>query len=135
MQQGFSLIQHSNYTQLEPPILETEGFVSYQIKHEHNNRIASTTYWFDKEKNKSFTPKGKEVTLDSKNISFPNLIPRPMTIYKNHYVGIYLSHEIEEMITLSKNNTVIFENDELRNILENGKSKDIEFLMVMYEFQ
>jgi hypothetical protein len=104
MQQGFSLILHSNYTQLEPPILETEGFVSYQIKHEHNNRIASTTYWFDK----------KEI---------------------NHYIGIYLSHEIEEMITLSKNNIVTFENEELRNILRDEKSKDIEFLMVMYKLQ
>jgi hypothetical protein len=130
-QQNSDLIKHSNYTHLQPPVLETEGFVSYQIAYEKNNRIASTTYWFDKNRKKSFTP--KEIMIENKNI--PNLIPRPMTVYKNHYVGIYLPHEVEEMITLSKNNIVIFENEALRNILEDEKNKDMEFLMVMYEFQ
>jgi hypothetical protein len=129
MQQVFNLIQHSNYTHLKPPILETEGFVSYQITHEKNNRIATTTYWFDKKRNKSFTT--GEIAIGNKNI--PNLIPRPMTIYKNYYAGIYLPHEVEEMITLSKNNSVIFENEELSNILKDEKSKNMEFLMVMYE--
>ncbi|MDR3184116.1 MAG: 6-bladed beta-propeller [Prevotellaceae bacterium] len=131
MQQVFNLIQHSNYTHLKPPILETKGFVSYQIAHEKNNMIASTTYWFDKARNKSFTP--KEIPIDNK-INIPNIIPRPMTIYNNHYVGIYLPHEVEEMITLSKNNMASFENEELRNILKDKKNKSMEFLMVMYEF-
>ena len=125
------LIKKSKYTYLQPPILETTNFVFYQINYGKDNNIASQSYWYDKNKKRSF----KIGQLELGNKKVPNCLPYPKAIYENYYVGIYLPHEVEEMTKLTDNKTVVFENEELNQILQENKNKKMEFLLVMYELK
>jgi hypothetical protein len=127
-----ALVKESGYNYLKSPVLETEKHVFYQINAGVEAKyIQSRSYWYDKAKQKSFMIKMPETGIKQA----PKCIPTPIAIYGNYYVGIYLPHEIEAMIELARNKTVIFENEKLNQILHDEESKDMEFLMVMYELQ
>lgn len=125
-----AMVKESNYTYLQPPVLETEQFLAYNINSGLMGRVASTVFWYDKNKKQSLTFRGYKNPLHH-----PNCVPRPLTVWGNYYAGVFLPDDIESMSKLKKAPEFTFGNEELNHILENDITEDLEFILVMYELQ
>ena len=128
------LVVGSSYTCPCPPFLETENFIYYQVEVGYNEYIIGTHFFYDKLKKQSYKL-GWIIEETTETITVPNVVPYPMTVYGNYYVGLALPHTIEGAVELQKNNKMIFENKEFSDILQNKVTDELEFILAMYELQ
>jgi hypothetical protein len=127
------LIARSDYTALTKPILEMENFICYSIEAkmiiEGKRYRQHYPYWFDKKKKTSFA-------LGQPNKDIYHIIPDPMAIYCNHYVGVIPSILIEnkrEGIE-EKKWGINYHNQELKDMIMD-KNPNLEAILVLYEFK
>jgi hypothetical protein len=128
-----ALVKESGYTYLSAPILETEHFFSYCINYGSNGYVIGQIIHYNKQTGELFT-RGERQSADAFYISncvTPSLMK---TVYGNYEVGIFIPDEIEIFVEMVKQN-VVFENEELSDILNNKVTEELEFILVMYELQ
>lgn len=127
-----NLIKRSGYTVLGDPIIENQYYLSYPISYGKNDFIRQEVHWYDKRNGYSFTL-GSRIDQDSP-ITF--WIPAPITLFENSFVGILEATQIDELkrYLANNNNMDLLQDERLRSILTD-ESKEIEAILVLFEFQ
>ena len=128
------LVKELGYTYLTTPILETEHFFSYRMHYGSNGSILGQIFHYNKRTGELFTRGAREYPDDGlyiSNVVTPGIM---MTVHGNYFVGVFDPDEIDVFVKMIKND-VVFENEELSDILRNKVTDELEFILVMYELQ
>jgi len=129
-----ALVKELGYTFLSTPILETEHFFSYSLNYGSNGSILGQIFHYNKYTGELFTRGAREYPDDGlyiSNVVTPGIM---LTVHGNYEVGVFDPDEIEVFVEMIKND-VVFENEELSDILRNKVTDELEFILVMYELQ
>ena len=129
-----SLVKELGYTYLSTPILETEHFFSYCLNYGSNGSIINQIFHYNKRTGELFARGAREYPADGLYIANVVTPGNMMTVHGNYNVGVLIPDEIDIFVEMIKND-VVFENEELSDILRNKVTEELEFILVMYELQ
>ena len=121
-------VKNYGYTLHPTRIFEVDDYIYYPIYSEYNGDIVEQLYLYNKTTGISF------VSSDSEPDNITTMLPRPLTVYKNYFVGIFEGHEIEALRAFIKQDKKsIFQVQELKSLLLSD-IKDLECILVLFEF-
>lgn len=125
----FKMLRDENYTVLGRPFLETDAFIAYNIQSAEKGGqfFKSSLYFYEKSTKQSFVFAKEDLK------SLPNIIPSPVAIDGNAFVGMLPSMFINNIRDIRTKNKLQIDNVELRYLIDS--KTDWEFILVFYELK
>ncbi|MDR1338921.1 MAG: hypothetical protein LBK58_02530 [Prevotellaceae bacterium] len=116
---------------------ETEKNLGFKltVKSETGDLIIKH-YWYDKITERIYETVPTTVNISEKGLVYPDLIPQPIGICGNYYIGEIRPEQIEPLMQYQKEkkgtkDTLYFENEELRKIIR--LDEDPNQVIVLYK--
>jgi hypothetical protein len=131
------LIRNEGYSQLYSVFYETEkniGFQLVSLKRENEGLIINS-YWYDKATERTYK-NTVPTTINGPNEGHPNIIPSPVGVWGDYYIGEIRPEQIEAIMQFRKEkkgtkDSIYFKNEELNKIMQ--LDEDPNQVVVLYK--